>query len=113
MSENNYCTGLLNIFPPQNDITVKGLSPGVHKTVSLYSWKFLPLSARSHWLLRGHMTSNNETRISMLPLVWETLRFSGNKIIYFARDQSLSVYCCVAFPHRPWILLILFTRSWH
>ena len=31
----------------------------------LYSWKFFPSSARSHWLLRGHMTadmiSNNET----------------------------------------------------
>ena len=27
----------------------------------LYSWKFFPYSARSHWLLRGHMTSNNET----------------------------------------------------
>ena len=26
-----------------------------------YSWKFLPNNARSHWLLRGHMTSNNET----------------------------------------------------
>ena len=28
---------------------------------TLYSWIFLPNSARSHWLLRGHMTSNNET----------------------------------------------------
>ena len=65
-----HCTGHLNIFLPQNGITVKGVSPGVHKTVSLYSWKFLPNSARSHWLLRGHMTSNNKTRISML-LVWE------------------------------------------
>ena len=27
----------------------------------LYSWKFLLLSVRSHWLLRGHMTYNNET----------------------------------------------------
>ena len=27
----------------------------------LYSWKFLPNSAHSHWLLWGHMTSNNET----------------------------------------------------
>ena len=27
----------------------------------LYSWNFLPYNARSHWLLRGHMTSNNET----------------------------------------------------
>ena len=43
------------------------------------------------------MTSNNETPISMLPLVWETLRFSGNENVYFALDQSLSVYCCVAF----------------
>ena len=27
----------------------------------LYSWKFLLNSAQSYWLLRGHMTSNNET----------------------------------------------------
>ena len=26
-----------------------------------YSWKFPPNNVRSHWLLRGHMTSNNET----------------------------------------------------
>ena len=25
------------------------------------SWKFLLNSAQSYWLLRGHMTSNNET----------------------------------------------------
>ena len=30
-------------------------------TLLLYSWKFFPNSARSHWVLRGHMTSNNET----------------------------------------------------
>ena len=39
-----------------------------HKTVSLYSCEFLPNSLRSHWLLRGHMTSNIETRISMFSL---------------------------------------------
>ena len=27
----------------------------------LCSWEFFPKSARSHWLLRGHMTSTNET----------------------------------------------------
>ena len=27
----------------------------------LYSWKLFPNSAHSHWLLQGHMTSNNET----------------------------------------------------
>ena len=27
----------------------------------IYSWKFFPNSMGSHWLLRGHITSNNET----------------------------------------------------
>ena len=27
----------------------------------LYSWKFFPNNTRSHWLLLGHTTSNNET----------------------------------------------------
>ena len=27
----------------------------------LYNWTFFPESARSHWLIRGHMTSNVET----------------------------------------------------
>ena len=39
------------------------------------------------------MTSINETRISMFPL-------AGNKINCFPWDQSLSVYCCVAFSSR-------------
>ena len=30
-------------------------------TKLIYSWKFLPNSACSHWFLRGHTTSNNET----------------------------------------------------
>ena len=33
----------------------------VEKEILLHSWKFLPNSVRSHWLLRGHMTSNNKT----------------------------------------------------
>ena len=33
---------------------------GWHFTL-LYSWKFFPNRAHSHWLLGGHMTSNNET----------------------------------------------------
>ena len=31
------------------------------KMMLLYGWNFLSNSARSHWLLRGHMTSHNET----------------------------------------------------
>ena len=33
----------------------------VEQEILLHSWKFLPNSVRSHWLLRGHMTSNNKT----------------------------------------------------
>ena len=32
----------------------------------LYSWKFFHNSARYHWLLGGHMTSNNETVSQLL-----------------------------------------------
>jgi len=96
----------------------------------LHSRKFLPNSVGSHWLLRGHMTSNNETvsrqrlwagnvaksmtsegNSAPLPanvvltddcscseVLWifsfkispqATLRFSGNKINCFPRDQSI------------------------
>ena len=34
---------------------------GGKQGVLLRSWKFFHNSARSHWFLRGHMTSNNET----------------------------------------------------
>ena len=37
---------------------MEGLICGIF---TVYSWKFFPNSARSHWLLQGHMTSNNET----------------------------------------------------
>ena len=33
----------------------------VEQEILLHSWKFLPNSVRSNRLLRGHMTSNNET----------------------------------------------------
>ena len=41
--------------------TCKKLKASVEQEILLHSWKFLPSSTRSHWLLRGHMTSNNET----------------------------------------------------
>ena len=109
------------------------LSPtesSVEQEILLHSWKFLPSSTRSHWLLRGHMTSNNETvsrqnlwagdvaksmtsggnsarspanvvltdDCSYSEVLWifsfkispqATLRFSGNKINFFPRDQSI------------------------
>ena len=33
----------------------------IFRIFTVYSWKFFPKSARSHWLLQGHITSNNET----------------------------------------------------
>jgi len=29
--------------------------------VLLYSWRFFRYSAPTHWVIHGHMTSNNET----------------------------------------------------
>jgi len=31
------------------------------KQALLYSWRFSRYSAPTHWLVHGHMTSNNET----------------------------------------------------
>ena len=55
---------------------------------------FFLYSAPIHWLVPGHMTSNNETvsrQIFLSTSSRETLRFSGNKIHCSPRDQSLSV----------------------
>ena len=43
-------------------ITWQTLAP-IRRLTSFYSWKykFLTNGERSHWLLRGHMKSNNET----------------------------------------------------
>ena len=50
----------------------------------LYSGKFFHNSARSHWLLRGHMTSNNET-VSQQNLregkIAKSMRSEGNSAL--------------------------------
>ena len=33
----------------------------------LYSWRFSLYSAPTHWLVHGHMTSNNETVSRQMP----------------------------------------------
>ena len=35
--------------------------------VLLYSWRFSHYSAPIHWLVHGHMTSNNETVSRQIP----------------------------------------------
>ena len=58
------CNGLLILLHnnPEGNQRVL-ISNLVHKKHHefLCSWKFFPNSASSHWFLRGHMTSNNET----------------------------------------------------
>ena len=44
----------------------------ISRLTVIYNWKFFPNSAHSHWLLRGHMTSNNETVSRQNP--WGTLQ---------------------------------------
>ena len=56
-----------------------------HKLL-LYSWKFFPNSARFHWLLRGHMKSNNET------VSWQNL--SVGNISKNLWRQRVTVHCC-------------------
>ena len=37
------------------------------KSILLYSWRFSHYSAPIHWLVHGHMTSNNETVSHQMP----------------------------------------------
>ena len=37
------------------------------KVLLLYSWRFSHYSAPIHWLVHGHMTSNNETASRQMP----------------------------------------------
>ena len=40
---------------------------GKKQTLLLYSWRFSRYSASFHWLVHGHMTSNNETVSRQMP----------------------------------------------
>ena len=63
-----------------------------------YHWKFLPSNMRSHWLLRGHMTSNNET-VSRQNLwagkIEKSMTSEGNRASL--GTSHLSVYCLTIF----------------
>ena len=81
-------------------------------TVLLCTWKFFPNSACSHWLLRGHVTSNNEKCFPPKSLSGQHCNTSLARFIFInlctkkfflvgyitnhwsfgKQDQSLSVY---------------------
>ena len=56
------------------------------------NWKFFPNSARSHWLLRGHMIANNET-VSRQNL------WAGNMAIL--RHERVTVHCYLRMLNAP------------
>ena len=69
----------------ENDVTWLLNANGLFLLLS--SWILFPNSARSHWLLRGHMTSNNET-VSRQNLwadnIAKSMAFEGNSALLLA-----------------------------
>ena len=55
------------------------------QTLLLYSWRFLRYSAPIHWLVHGHMTSNNET-------VSRQMLWAGN-IAKTMTSNGFTVHC--------------------
>ena len=45
----------------------EGINEGMYYYLLLYSWRFSHYSAPTHWLVHGHMTSNNETVSRQMP----------------------------------------------
>jgi len=80
-------------------------APSYSKSVKLlYSWSFSRYSAPIHWLVHGHMTSNNEAVYRQMPRagnIAKTVMSNGKQftvtremLTAVARDQS--VQCKVA-----------------
>ena len=60
----DFVSGNIEIFGKQNSLFPSG---PVIKCLLLYSWRFSRYSAPIHWLVHGHMTSNNETVSRQMP----------------------------------------------
>ena len=60
----DFVLGNIGILGKQNSLFPKG---PVIKCLLLYSWRFSRYSAPIHWLVHGHMTSNNETVSRLMP----------------------------------------------
>ena len=60
----DFISGNIEILGKQNSLFPSG---PVIKCLLLYSWRFSRYSASFHWLVHGHMTSNNETVSRQMP----------------------------------------------
>ena len=56
----------------------------IYQSLLLYSWRFSRYSAPIHWLVHGHMTSNNETVSRQMPgagNIAKTMASNGKQFI--------------------------------
>ena len=85
----DFVTGNIEIRGKQNSLFFSG---PVIKCLLLYSWRFSRYSAPIHWLVHGHMTSNNETvpakchERATLRKLW---RQTGNRPLLTAKCRPL------------------------
>ena len=63
-----------------------------NKTLLLYSWRFSRYSASFHWLVHGHMTSNNETVSRQMPRAGNIVKAMTSNGKQFTVTQS-TVHC--------------------
>ena len=90
------------------------------QTWLLYSWRFSRYNAPIHWLVHGHMTSNNETAYRQVPWagnIAKTMTSNGKQftvnremLTAVARDQSRVQLMSQEYP-RVFQNLLLFLSS--
>ena len=57
----------------------------------LYSWHFSRYSAPIHWLVHGHMTSNNETVYRQMPWVGNDAKTNGKIAHCYPRNVDMQL----------------------
>ena len=78
----------------------------------LYNWRFSRYSAPIHWLVHGHMTSNNETVSRQMPWagnIAKTMMSNGKQFTAVPRDRwNLSAVFKVCF-----CFVLLYNKSFN
>ena len=86
----NFVSGNIEILGKQNSLFPSG---PVIKCLTLYSWRFSRYSAPIHWLVHGHMTSDNETVCRQMPWAGNIAKTmtSNGKQFTVAREMLTAV----------------------
>ena len=95
------------------DILGKGDWPLIHwlkQQILLYGWKFPP-NMCSHWLLRGHMTSNNEKVFSPKSLGRQHCKIYDNTYhLYCANKHNHMIKCARHYDSKCWPITTITVR---